>query len=185
MSVANPVIDHLDPSTKRIFLRAGVREYHPVEDIYKEVRMLRRTDEALRKYNPPVTAAGNVPKGGGKFTPRYIILHDGWRIVPDNVTHDLVITGEQLTDDGGSGAACIDKTLLGQDVSVNIDYYPPLAEIILVAAGSGVTDDDKADIVARVWDELASQHSPAGSFGEIIKRTEKKVGDAQALILAK
>lgn len=130
MSVLSPVIDHLDLSTKYIYLLTGCREYHPVEDIYTEVRNLRRTDESERVYDVPVTAAGAVPKGGGKFTPRYAIFHDGWRVVPEDVSHSLHITGEQITSEGTSGEACMDLTPLSPGTSIFINYDPPAAEII-------------------------------------------------------
>ena len=130
MSVSNPVIDHIDPQLKRIFLKDGVTQYHPVTDIYFEVRNLRRTNEGLRRYDIPVTAAGNVPKGGGKYTPRYAIFNHGYKIVPQDVTHSLYVSGEQITDDGQSGPACIDTDILSVGTSVTIHYEPPAAEIV-------------------------------------------------------
>ena len=128
MSVSSPVIDHLDLATKHIYLLAGCREYHPVEDIYCEVRNIRRTDETMRVFDMPVSAAGAVPKGGGKFTPRYAIFNHGWKIVPEDVNHELFISGEQITDDGQSGPACIHTSIL--TAAVIIQYEPPAAEII-------------------------------------------------------
>ena len=128
MSVLTPVIDYLDLSTKLIYLLPGVTEYHPVEDIYVEVRRIRRTDETMRVFDIPVIAEGAVPKGGGKYTPRYAIFNHGWKIRPNDVDHTLFITGEQITDDGQSGPACIDTTNLSS--SIIIQYEPPAAEII-------------------------------------------------------
>jgi hypothetical protein len=130
MSVSNPVIDYIDPVAKRIFLRSGVREYHPVTDIYTEIRYLRRTDESLRPFDMPVSAFGNEPKGGGRFTPRYARFNNGWKIVPANETHSLYIGGEQITDEGESGPAAVDTTMLDPGVNVIIHYEPPAAEII-------------------------------------------------------
>jgi hypothetical protein len=103
MSVSTPVIDRLDLSTKLIYLLAGTREYHPVTDIYVEIRDIRRTDETMRVFDMPVNAFGAVPKGGGKFTPRYARFNHGWQIVPEDTDHSLYISGEQITDDGQSG----------------------------------------------------------------------------------
>ena len=96
-------IDHLDFANKRIYLNAGTTTYHPVDDIYKEIRYIRSHDFSLRNMRMPVTAEGAIPKGGGKFTPRLAIFRYGWRIVPQNSTHSLYISGEQITDDGQSG----------------------------------------------------------------------------------
>ena len=128
MSILTPVIDHLDLSTKLIYLLPGITEYHPVEDIYVEVRSIRRTDESMRVFDIPVTAEGAVPKGGGKYTPRYAIFSHGWKVRPNDVDHTLSVTGEQITDDGQSGPACIDTTNLAS--SIIIQYEPPAAEII-------------------------------------------------------
>lgn len=130
MSVSVPVIDRLDLVEKEIYLRTGVREYHPVEDIYTEVRNLRRTDESLRVVDMPVKAFGNISKGGGKYTPRYAVFYDGWRIVPEDISHTLTITGEQITDDGQSGEACVFLGDMTPGNSVFIQYYPPAAEIV-------------------------------------------------------
>jgi hypothetical protein len=130
MSVSFPVIDYLDPINNRIYLLAGTRDYHPVEDIYTEMRNIRRLDDTLRWFDMPVQAAGNVPKGGGKYTPRYAIFNNGWKVVPEDITHDLLVSGEQITDDGQSGKACMELTTLSPGVNVFIQYEPPSAEIV-------------------------------------------------------
>ena len=133
MSVLNPVIDHLDLATKHIYLLAGTVEYHPVSDIYVEVRNIRRLNESMRVFDMPVTAFGGVSKGGGKYTSRYTRFNNGWKVVPDDVSHSLYITGEQITDDGQSGPACIDTTVLSAGTSVIIHYEPPASELVKAA----------------------------------------------------
>jgi len=54
---------------------------HPV-DIYKEMRTLRLNDETLRPFDIFMKAYGNISKGGGKFTERYVQLINGTRISP-------------------------------------------------------------------------------------------------------
>jgi hypothetical protein len=130
MSNLNPVIDYLDLATKFIYLVSGCREYHPVTDIYVEIRTLRRTNEAYRVFDTPVTAFGAVPKGGGKYTSRYARFNHGWQIVPDDVSHSLFVNGEQITDDGQSGPACINTDVLSAGTSVIIQYQPPASELV-------------------------------------------------------
>jgi hypothetical protein len=132
-----PVIDYLDLPTKRIYLNAGVRAFHPVDDIYREIRTLRRTDETLRVFDVPVTAEGNVPKGGGKFTPRLAIFRNGWKIVPEDTSHTLEVAGEMITDDGQSGPSIFDTSVLSAGVNVVIQYEPPAAEVIVIEASGG------------------------------------------------
>lgn len=134
MSVLDPKIDHLDTVAKLIYLATDVRSIHPIEDIYHEVRNLRANDETLQKYLNPVSGGGAVPKGGGKFTPRYAVFNNGWRLVPEDVSHTLNVTGEQLTAEGGSGPECFDFTVLSAGVSVIVNYEPSAAEIIQLAS---------------------------------------------------
>jgi hypothetical protein len=133
--VFTDVIDHLDITTKRIHLRSGVRQYHPVDDIYREVRYHRRNDESVRGVDMPVESSGNVPKGGGKFTPRLAIFKHGWRIAPADESHILKVLGEQITDDGQSGAAVLDMSLSSPGTNISVEYAPPDSEVITVSVG--------------------------------------------------
>jgi hypothetical protein len=152
-------IDHLDFLNKRIYLKAGTTTYHPVDDIYKEVRYIRAHDFSLRNMRIPVTAEGAIPKGGGKFTPRLAILRYGWRIVPQDSTHALYISGEQITDDGQSGPACMDTSVLSPGTSVTIHYEPATAEMLSSAGGSNWPT--AAEIAAAVL--AAAQITPIHS----------------------
>lgn len=152
MSVAQPVIDYIDPDARKIYLLAGVAEYHPLDDIYKEIRYMRRTDEELRKYLMFVEAGGNIPKNasGTLRTPRYAIFKNCQVVV----SGDTYVSGEQLYADEngdvtGKGPDCIDHALSPEDAY--LDYEPPGSEVITVATGSGVTEQDKVDIIGGVW----------------------------------
>lgn len=150
MSVLNPVIDHLDPQAKLIYLATDVRSYHPIDDIYKEVRNLRATTESLQQYFNPVSGGGAVPKGGGKFTPRYAVFNNGWRIVPEDVSHTLNVTGEQLTAEGGSGPECFDFTVLSVGTSVIINYEPSASEIIQLTDADILYIRNELDLVRKI-----------------------------------
>ena len=153
MSVAVPVIDYIDPATRRIYLLDGIAEYHPIDDIYAEVRYLRRTDESLRKYFVFTQGGGNIPKNvqGTLRTPRYAIFKN-CKVV---VGGDTYVTGEQLYADAdgnmiGKGPDCVDHALSPADAY--LDYEPPGSEVIAVDGGGGITEQDKADIASGVWD---------------------------------
>lgn len=146
MSVAIPVIDYIDPINRKIYLLPGVTEYSPVDDIYKEVRNLRRTDESLRQYPNFVSAGGNLPKNlaGTSRTPRFAIFNNTQVVV----SGDTFVTGEQLFANAagelvGSGRDIIDRTLSPADAYV--DYAPPEAEVIVVSGGSALTPEE------RIW----------------------------------
>ena len=144
MSVAVPVIDYIDPDTRRIYLLDGVDEYHPLDDIYAEVRNLRRTDESLRKYFVFTQGGGNIPKNvsGTLRTPRYAIFKN-CKVV---ISEDTYVTGEQLyaDEDGnmiGKGPDCIDHALSPTDAY--LDYEPPGSEVISVDTGGTFTSEDR------------------------------------------
>lgn len=141
MSVAVPVIDHVDPDLRRIYLKAGVREIHMLDDIYYEMRNLRRVNESLRGWYSFCEAGGNVQKTANTYTPRYLTMITDPRpittkVVPagdpstPDVAHTLVVKGEVITDQGTSNAAAFDKSSLV--VSVDLEFEPPGAEIIRI-----------------------------------------------------
>lgn len=163
----------IDPDTRDMFLSANTvgAAINPI-DIYKEMRTCRSEIETLRPYDVFLSAFGNVPKGGGKFTERYVQCNSGTRIVPFDISHELTITGTIITDDGQEGIACFDRTTLTVSTIVDINYIPPQVEIIEVSTGGGggataqeiweyatrslttsaaVTAQDIIDITDSVW----------------------------------
>lgn len=130
MSVASPVIQSIDGLNRRIYLKQGVTEFHPIEDIYKEYRNLRRTDENLRKWEPLIRAEGNINKGAGKATPRYLVLISGTKFVPFDENAQLIVTGEAITDNPDVDSDIFDTSGLTQPLKVY--YAPSEAEIIFI-----------------------------------------------------
>lgn len=130
-------IDFIDGPNRKIHLDAtaavsGVLTFHPVTDLYPEYKTLRQTNEAYRQYDAFMEAQGNLPKGGGKFTPRFLMLLGGTTLViPDGVTK-VVITGEILSDT--QGEVLDTSELSGPCV---IEFAAPNAEIIAVNTGGG------------------------------------------------
>jgi len=141
------IIASIDGPNRLIHLHAdtvGV-DLHPI-DVYKEMRTLRRSTESLRKYDRFLDAAGNVSKGGGKFTERYVIEIDGTRIVPYDQTQTLNVIGVIITDDGQEGVACFDRTPI--TATVDINYVPPQVEVITVVGGSGLDATQNALLIS-------------------------------------
>lgn len=139
------VIDYIDGLNRRIYLHADTANAitHPM-DIYREMRILRRTNETLRKYDVFLRAYGNIKKTDTKNTERYVMEMDGTRIIPYDITSSITINGTIITDDGQEGLDCFDKSSLVNCVDIN--YFPPQVEVIEVNTGSGITEQDKQDI---------------------------------------
>ena len=164
------LIDHIDGLNRDIYLSAstvGV-SVNPI-DIYKEMRTLRHNNEDLRKYNVFLTAYGHVPKSNGKYTERYVMEMESTRIIPYDTSHTLTVIGTIITDDGQEGVDCFDRTPLSSTTRVDINYEPPQVEIIEVNTGSGITPQDKMDIVNGVWNELFSGHMIDGSYSALVQ----------------
>ena len=106
-------VDRLDVTNKVVFIKDTVTTFHPVDDMYSEVRSIRRVDESVRVMNNPVSSQGNEP-AGANFTPRRAVLNDGWRLGLEYQSNwNLSITGEMISDDGFAGAQL-----------VKLDYLP-------------------------------------------------------------
>jgi hypothetical protein len=103
-----------------------------------------------------LSAEGRIPKGGGKFTPRYGLLKPGWRIVPYNgVSHVLAINVEVLSPDLGglSGRDVFDRTPLPPSIEVQIDHNWDQVEVIEV--NTGAVSVDYGLIATSVHSELS------------------------------
>ena len=168
MSVLTPVVDTWDGTNRLIYLKQGVSDFFPIEDIYHEYRYNRRTDEDLRKYEPLLRAEGNVPKGAGAFTPRYVVLLDGTKIVPYDEVLRINQLGDMITDDPDVDPSLYDTSLTVPKV---IYIKPSEAETIVLEVG--MTD---IEIAEAVWNSLTITYNLSGSFGEIIQKIKKETG---------
>ena len=160
------IISHIDGPNRDIYLHADTvgASVHPI-DIYKEMRQLRASNEELRKYDVFLRAYGNVYKGGGKYTERYVQEVNGTRIIPYDTSHTLTIIGTIITDDGQEGVACFDRSSLSPTTVVDINYQPPQVEVIEVATGSIPAQE----IAEAVWNADISQYNTSNTFGNFIQ----------------
>lgn len=158
------IIASIDGATRRVFLHADTvgSVIHPI-DMYKEMRVLRRTTEALRNFDLFMKASGNDVKGGGKFTERFVTLLLGTRIVPFDTSQELTIIGTVITDDGLEGVSAFDRSSLSATSNVHINYVPPQVEVIQIDSGSGVTAQDKIDIANMNRDAILRTQTSSGS----------------------
>ena len=125
----------IDPVTRDFYLSAATvnANVHPM-DIYSEMRICRRLDENLRGFEVFLAAFGNVAKGGGKFTERYVQQLLGTRFIPFDGSHEITIIGTVITDDGQEGVACFDRSSLTPTSTVDISYVPPQVEVVRAEA---------------------------------------------------
>lgn len=175
MSVLTPVVDTWDGTNRRIYLKQGVSDYYPIEDIYHEYRNERRITEDFRKYDPLLRAEGNIPKGAGAFTPRYVVLLDGTKIVPYDESLQVNQLGDMITDDPD-----VDPTLYdisGLTVAKPIFIKPSEAETIVIEVGT-----TPPEIASAVWNAQTGSYEVSGSFGKNASKIKKETGLIPALV---
>ena len=113
MSVLNKVIASIDGESRRIFLKEGVSDFYPIEDLYHEYRTLRRLNiDDIRNYNAILRAEGNISKGGGAYTPRYVILLEDAKIVPFDEILQVNQLGDMITDDADNDPFLYDTSTI-------------------------------------------------------------------------
>ena len=169
MSVAVPVIDSIDGSLRRIYLKEGVDAFHWIEDIYREVINQRSSDEGLRKWFPFLKADGNNAKGGGKFTPRYVTMLQGCRVIPYDENILIVVTGEAITDNADIDPDPFDTSTRTNALKLYIT--PPAAEIVrdveALAAISRMSFDQKISIDAASGYDIATFTGDPALLGNV------------------
>lgn len=140
------MIASIDGENRLIYLDASTvnASIQPI-DIYKEMRTLRENNESLRGYDIFLKAYGNVPKGGGKSTERYVQTINGTTIVPYDTSQTLTITGTIITDEGHEGVYCFNRAVLSPSVTVDINYVPPQVEVITVTTGGSALTTEEHD----------------------------------------
>ena len=82
-----------------------------------------------------------------------------------------IINGYTVTFEDGQYAVNLTgaNSNVGDVINVNQVSVRSFNSAGLVVGGSGVTEQDKADIAAKVWDEEMTTHTTANTFGERVK----------------
>ena len=173
-------VANVDYGAKRIYCHADtVTSGFDIIAAYFEINVLRQLNaNGEQNFAHMLSAEGNIPKGGGNFTPNYGLLETGWRIVPyDQVGHTLNLITEPVSKDNLSGRDVFDRT--GILVAINIDEIYEKVEIREVAVGSGLDAAQDAklsllvDLVNVIYD--FGGHDPAKP--KTITPTTITVGD--------
>jgi hypothetical protein len=151
-------VSSVDYDAKRIHLHSDtVVNGFDIVAAYFEINALRQantTGEQNRAHC--LSAEGNISKGGGLFTPRYGLLEPGWRVVPyDGVSHSLVMLVEPVSKDGLSGRDVFDRSPpFPPSIDVDRDVGYSQFEVVTIATGSAVLDQDKTDIKNLIFNEI-------------------------------
>ena len=135
------LVSSVDYVARRIYLSiATVNTDIDTLLIYKEVRTIRRQTPEHQQFKPMIIAGGNVTKiPGQSYTPIYVTLLYGCRIVPYNQQHKLRLIRDTFTDDGSAGRDCFDRTTLTHAVDIDVDFPEVEVREVIVGGSSGPT----------------------------------------------
>lgn len=152
-----------DGPNKLIILTPGTVTFS-VTDLYSRWKDWVATSDNS-KYLTAIRSIGGDPIGGGQNVSGFFFLNtvDGWRIRPQEATHELKVVGNLYSED--PNIPIFTPTLGGFTVTVLIDRSA-VAYTVETGGGGGGTGPTAAEIADAVWDEPIAGHQSAGSAGE-------------------
>lgn len=133
-----------DPTNKWILLPVGTSI--TAQSIYNDAMDWVDSDEGIG-HLVPMEAVGYANLGGGAYSDKIFILRNGWKLKPYDGTYTLTVTGTLLA---------LDEDDIPYDRTVPPDsgyvqwVFQVTSQGIVVAVGSGVTQQDKEDIADLV-----------------------------------
>lgn len=96
MAMAKFTVD----TTNRLFIaQAGVTDFDVQVDLYSDAKEHWLLGGTVMGFQFPVRTIGGDPIGGGQFAGDLYFLIDGWQIRPDEVDHQLLVSGNLFHDD--------------------------------------------------------------------------------------
>lgn len=135
----------IDPAAKRIILDSASVTAKDIFRAWADWMLL--SDNS--KYLPAFSATGGDDLGGGLSIPPYYFLLNGWRVRPQELSHNLTIEGNLFVEGGGVPVV----STLGV-YQVNVNYTVPVqAQGIATGGSSGPTAEEIAD---AVWAKVLS-----------------------------
>lgn len=107
--------------------------------------------ERTHKHNTEVTVVGVTYA-------RFIEIINGYSITFENGSYAVRLSGSN------------NNIFDAENSILNLNNVQVIAQnaagLIVSVQGSGVTEQDKTDIINGVWDEQTSSHTDSGTFGE-------------------
>lgn len=101
---------------------------------------------------------------------RTIEIINGYSVTFENGSYSVKLTGSN------NNIWDIQNSILNQNT---VQVIPTnSAGLIVVTSGSGVTAQDKTDIIEGVWDELKADHTTAGTMGKAVNEIDDNADTA-------
>ncbi len=138
-----------DGINKLIIVNDTITGLNVKNDLYSEWKTWILIDDNA-KYLPAFNVIGGDPITETVSVDGTYFIINGWKIRPYEGNHVLTITGNLYVDGGGSPLV---PTIGNYNVLVNM-LTSNIVNLVTVATGSGVTTQDKTDIITGVKNEL-------------------------------
>ena len=149
-----------------IIVNNGVVSLDVKADIYSVWKQWMR-EGTNTKFLPALRTVGGDPTTGVNTVAPYFFLTNGWKIRPYEGNHTLNISGNLFVDESEIyGNNIVVPTLGSFQVLVNLSTT---SDATVVATGSGVTTQDKTDIIDGVMNKSLEEITESGTFGEHVK----------------
>ena len=167
-----------DGATRTIYVAEGVTELDTKIDLYsawKEWVLASTEAPSPIVWAKAFTAVGGDPITASQDLGTTYFLENGWRIQPtsDGTSYTLTITGNLYTREAGETPA-----RFANGVSISLVRSNIVELITVEALAVAITPEDVTTIsnaaADKVWDELLSDHTIAGSAGRKLKDNLKK-----------
>ena len=170
-----------DGLNKLIIINNGEDEIDAQRDIYSAWKrwLIEQVSGLTSKYLQALRTIGGDPITATSVVSPYFFLLNGWQIRPYEGDHYLEVEGNIFVDGGGNPFV---PTVGNFQVAINLITSSKSITTTVSTSGSGMTDaqdtqlfalPSEAVIADAVWDEILSQHTDAGSAGEIINKIKR------------
>ncbi len=150
-----------DGANKIISLTSGTTSFE-VKDMYSRWKDWVTTSDNA-KYLKAFSVVGGDSTSGSNLIYPYFFLENGWRVRPQEASHQLTVDGALLVQGGGNPYL---QTVGTYNVQVIADV-PVRAEAVDVSGGGAPSASEVAD---AVWNESMTDHTSSGTFGERISK---------------
>jgi len=150
-----------DGANKLVICNAGVTSLAFAADVYSAWKLWVATGNNS-KFLPAISVVGGDPITGSINLGSTFFLENGWKIRPQEANHNLVVKGNIYSRDGLSPFV---PTLGNYNVLTELSRSNIIDTVV---SGSGVTSEDKADIIRGVWQEMITNHLEEGSTGKAL-----------------
>lgn len=147
-----------------------------MQDLIDSIRDEEASDRGMQ-YPKIADAEGKVDIGGGVVGDITVTLLDSWQIEHAVGSYQALLKGGQVV--GGLGGNPIAYV-----PGVQIKMIQSLAGTI-VATGSGVTDQDKNDIINGIWESNLTDYTTNGTYGnELATKTDIKASAISSISIS-